>query len=71
MERDRDHERYPEHPVEDDGRTDPLGRKSEAGIGATHPVRGEEPVAEPGAASGASGDHVAHGERGQVDSEHL
>jgi len=70
VEGDRYHESHPEHRVEDDGRTDSLSRQRESGIGAAHPARGKEPVTEAGAASGAAGDHVAHGECRQVDTEH-
>jgi len=57
---DGDHERHPQHGIEDDGRADPLGGEGEAGIGPAHAAGGEQPVAEAGAAGGAAGDHVAH-----------
>jgi len=71
MQRDGDHECHPQHGVQDDGGADSLGRERETGIRARDPVRGEEPVAEPGAAGSAAGNHVAHSERRQVDAEHL
>jgi len=64
------HESHPEHRVEDDSRADSLSCERKSGVGATHTARGEEPVAEPGPAGGAARDHVAHGERRQVDTEH-
>jgi len=71
VERDGDDECHPKHGVEDHGGTDSLGCERETGVGAVHPVRGEESVPEPRAAGGAAGDHVAHREGRQVDAEDL
>ena len=61
----------PEHGVQNDCRTDPLGRERKTGVSAVHAVRGEEPVTEPRPACRTAGDHMAHGQCRQVDAEHL
>ena len=63
------HQRAPEHHVQDDGGTDPLGAEGEAGVRAADTRLGEKPVAQRRPRGGATGGDVRQGERRHVDPE--